>query len=337
LDPTEFEQRVAASLPADIAGGRVVVAVSGGADSVCLLRVLHTLQRPMQLALFAAHFNHGWRGAESDTDASFVAELCGSLGITLFRRDALLSEDSESRLNATSRVNEETAREERYDFLHRVATDENCRFVAVAHTADDQVETVLHHILRGTGLAGLRGMPLERDFDGARLIRPLLTLRRTEVESYLAAIGQPFRVDATNADERFTRNRLRHILLPLLREQFNPQVDDALLRLAEQARDATRVLHAVAAELLDEALLELTPTVCRLRRDVLIAADPELVRTALMLLWQRAGWPRGKMTREDWRRAAKLVDCDGAVTLPGGIDVSSRVGVVGIRREFAGA
>jgi tRNA(Ile)-lysidine synthase len=336
VDPSAFEQRVAANLPPELAGRRVLAAVSGGADSVCLLRVLHALRGPLQLELFAAHFNHGWRGADSDADAAFVRDLCDMLEIELFSDAALLSEDSESRLNAGSRLNEEGARDKRYEFFDRVATDNQCGFVAVAHTADDQVETVLHHILRGTGLAGLRGMPLERDFDCARLIRPLLTVRRAEVEAYLAAIGQPFRTDATNADERFTRNRIRRVLLPLLREQFNPQVDDALLRLADQARDATRVLHAVAGELLDESLLELTPAVCRLRRDALIEADPELVRTALMLLWKRAGWPRRKMCRDDWRRAAELVVRDGAMTLPGGIQVRSRGGVVVFQPKFDG-
>ena len=157
-------------------------------------------------------------------------------------RRALLSEDSESRLN----VSEESARDVRYVYLQQVATEQHCGFVAVAHTADDQVETLLHHILRGTGLAGLRGMPAEREFGESRLIRPLLTVRRADVEAYLTAIDQPFRSDATNAEERFTRNRIRHILLPLLRERFNPQVDAALLRLGEQAQDTTRVLHAIA-------------------------------------------------------------------------------------------
>lgn len=325
MEPTEFEESVAAALPTDISGSHVIVAVSGGADSVCLLRVLHALRTPMQLALFAAHFNHRWRGTESDADAEFVAELCATLGIEVVI-------DSQ---NDAGQLNEEAARDARYQFLHRVATDKHCNSIALGHTADDQAETVLHHILRGTGLAGLRGMPLEREFRGARLIRPLLRTRRTDVEAYLAAIGQPFRTDATNVDERFTRNRLRHVLLPLLREQFNPQVDDALLRLANQARDATRVLHAVAGDLLDDALLERTPTVCRLRRDVLRDADPELVRTALMLLWKRAGWSRQKMSREDWQRAAALVVDGGAKTLPGGVHARVRGGVLEFRREFA--
>jgi tRNA(Ile)-lysidine synthase len=300
------------------------------------LRVLHRLRQPMQLELFAAHFNHGWRGAESDADAAFVRELCGSLQIPVviepFSRAACGLALSRKR----TRRNEESARDDRYGFLRHVASDRQCRFVAVAHTADDQVETVLHHMLRGTGLAGLRGMPLEREFGEARLIRPLLTLRREDVEAYLSAIGQPFREDVTNVDERFTRNRLRHVLLPLLRERFNPQVDDALLRLAEQAREATRVLHRVAGELLDDVLLELTPVVCRLRREPLRAADPELVRTALTLLWRRAGWSRQKMSREDWRRAAELAVRDGAVTLAGGVHVDSRGGVLVFRREFDG-
>src|SRR5205823_11908216 len=122
---------------------------------------------------------------------------------------------------------EETARDERYRFLEVTAVAIGCRAIATAHTADDQAETILHHVLRGTGLAGLRGIPRARELaSGITLIRPLLDLERSVVLDYLAKIGQDFRDDASNRDEAYTRNRIRHQLLPLLAREYNPHIGE---------------------------------------------------------------------------------------------------------------
>ena len=237
-----------------------VVAVSGGADSVALLRALHALEKPVTVA----HVNHQLRGAESDADAAFVGDLCRSLDVPC-RVKAI----DVAAIAAGDNL-EATARNVRYAFFARVANETGAAWIATGHTADDQAETVLHRIIRGTGIQGLRGIhpsptppprgeghspsALGEGAGGrvAAVIRPLLTVTRAEVLAYLAALNQPFREDATNADPRFTRNRIRHELLPLLRT-FNPDVVAALAHLAEHAGDAHEVIEAVAAEVLAKA------------------------------------------------------------------------------------
>ncbi|MFQ5734365.1 MAG: tRNA lysidine(34) synthetase TilS [Planctomycetaceae bacterium] len=342
MTPARFERRVAAALPAGRAG-RILAAVSGGADSVAMVRALQRLQSGRDFQLYAAHLNHRLRGDASDGDAIWVERLCRELNVTLRveKTDVLTA--------GPGGAIEETARRLRYGFLTETARTFDCPWVAAAHTADDQAETILHHILRGTGLAGLRGMPAERVLADAQpstldesairnpqstiqLIRPLLELRRSDVEAYLEALGQTHRQDATNTDRQFTRNRIRHVLLPLLREQFNPRVEDALLRLSQQARESAGALDSVAVDLLSAAALEITPEICRLDRKPLRNAHPHLVRCALVLLWDRAGWPRQTMGFDDWQRAAALIHKDGALTLPGNIDARTRGNALVLRR-----
>lgn len=331
MNVSQFEHSVAAALPGD--GARVLAAVSGGADSVALLRALHRLQAEGRFELHAAHFNHGLRGAASDADARWVADVCRQLGVPITLDG--VDEDTPGRMGSI----EEEARHRRYAFLIETARHTGAPFVATAHTADDQVETVLHHVVRGTGLAGLGGMPAARGLawrDGnpqTTLIRPLLRLRRADVEAYLQALGQDYRQDATNADEQFTRNRIRHTLLPLLREQFNPRVDEALLKLSQQARQAADALDSVAAALLAAAALQIAPEICRLDRAALREAHPHLVRCALVLLWDRAGWPRQMMAFDDWQRTAALASEEGALTLPGNIDARTRGNALVLRRR----
>ena len=329
MTPTDFDRRIAAALP-NCGELRILVAVSGGADSVGMLLALNSLRSATAVELrklHAAHFNHRLRGEESDADAAWVGHLCRDLDVEITIGSAALTGSSE-----------ESARNQRYEFLAQTAREIGYGFVATAHTADDQAETILHHVLRGTGVAGLRGMPAERRLGESdkgefiRLIRPMLGLHRSDVEEYLGSLGQSFREDRTNVDEQFTRNRIRHSLLPLLREQFNPRVDEALLKLSQQAGEATEALECLAADLLDRAVLEQTGAICRLNRNVLQKAHPSLVRWALVRLWDRAQWPRQMMSFDDWHRTAALVHETGAVTLPGNIDVRPRGDTLILRR-----
>ncbi|HFB52371.1 MAG TPA: tRNA lysidine(34) synthetase TilS, partial [Anaerolineae bacterium] len=211
------------------AGETVVVAVSGGADSVCLLDVLRRLAPALNLKLHVAHLNHQLRGDAAAADADFVRDLARrwQLPVTIGQADvAQLARQQKKSV-------EDAARAARYDFLRQVARKIHAEKIAVGHNADDQSETVLLHFLRGAGLDGLRGMlPRTPQPDGgAPLIRPLLEIPRTEIEAYCRAQNLPFRTDATNRDENFTRNRVRHSLLPLL-ETFNPNIRAALRRTA---------------------------------------------------------------------------------------------------------
>lgn len=218
-------------------GETVVVAVSGGPDSVCLLGLLVELQAELALRLHVAHLNHGLRGAAAEDDARYVAELAARLGLaaTSGRRD-VLAYRKRQRLSL-----EEAAREVRYIFLADVAAAQGAAAVAAGHTAADQVETLLMHLVRGTGLAGLRGMAprsVLRLPDGRRLavVRPLLAIERAATERYCRERNLDPRLDATNEARELLRNRVRQELVPLL-ERFNPSFGAALLRLAQTAGD----------------------------------------------------------------------------------------------------
>jgi len=235
-------------------GRPVVVGVSGGPDSVALLLALHELSthgegptRTAHLAIapVVAHLNHGLRPGAADEDQAFVEDLARRLGLPCEVGRADVRAEAES-LGVGI---EEAARHARRSFLAGVARRRGARWVALAHHADDRAETVLFHILRGTGVEGLAALgpraPLLLE-EGIEIVRPLIDVPRRLILGYLESCGQAYREDETNRTDAHTRNRLRHELLPLLRNEFNPQVDDALLRLADQA--------AAAGDVLDDAL-----------------------------------------------------------------------------------
>jgi tRNA(Ile)-lysidine synthase len=248
------------------AGDRVGVAVSGGIDSVALLRLLLELRQELGIVLSVVHFNHKLRGAESDADQEFVASLAGEHGLE-FHTD---SEDVAARAAEEHASIETVARELRYGFFRYLLGEDRAaepqglkpdfadsslrgpegplfhqsslNKIVTGHTLDDQAETVLMRIIRGAGLRGLGGIhpriPVEDD-DGevsGEIVRPLLGVRRRELEQYLKDIGQTWREDSTNADHRFTRNRVRKLVVPLLEHEFNPGVAENLSELAEIAR-----------------------------------------------------------------------------------------------------
>src|SRR5579884_1285182 len=200
-------------------GDRVLVAVSAGADSVALLRLLLELRAELGIVLAVAHFNHGLRGEDAQADEHFAAELASRHGLEFFVERVNLAKHA-----AAQRLGLEAAgRELRYRWLTRIADEHRFDAVATAHTADDQAETVLMKFLRGAGTRGLAGIyPAMVQAEGkTRFVRPLLTATRAEVEAYLASIDQPWREDASNLDRRFVRNRIRHELLPLLKRDYN--------------------------------------------------------------------------------------------------------------------
>lgn len=214
------------------AGSRVVVAVSGGPDSVALLHALLALRAALKLSLHLAHLDHGLR-PEATQDAEFVRALGTRWRIpaTIERREvgAICAREGWSL--------EDGARRTRYHVLLEVARRFSADAIATAHTADDQAETVLMRLLRGTGVMGLGGIPVKRALEpGIWVVRPLLEAWRAEVLAHLRRAGLGFREDATNTDLRFMRNRIRHELLPLLERAYNPQVKHLLVQLAEQSR-----------------------------------------------------------------------------------------------------
>jgi tRNA(Ile)-lysidine synthase len=212
------------------AGERIAVAVSGGADSVALLRLLLELRQELGVVLSVAHFHHQIRKAEADADGEFVAELArqfqlelhaGSGDVPAHARDHKVSLES-------------AARELRHRWFRGLVQQGRADKIATAHTLDDQAETVLMRILRGTGVRGLAGIAPEQK--EKHLVRPLLAVTRAEIEAYLNSLHQPWRTDSSNLDVSHTRNRVRHTLLPLLEKDFNPAIRQTLAELAELAR-----------------------------------------------------------------------------------------------------
>ncbi len=319
-------RRVAAGL-----AGPGVVAVSGGADSVALLRALCACGAG---PLTVAHVNHRLRGAESDADEAFVRDLAAGLGLEC----RVTSADVAARGGNL----EAAARAVRYRFFAEVAAAVGAGWVATGHTADDQAETVLHRVVRGTGIRGLRGIlanPERERRGGVRntpsltlRVRPLLAVTRADVLAHLAELGQPFREDATNADPRFTRNRIRHELLPLLRT-FNPDVVTALARLAEHAADAHAIIAEKAAEVLAAAERPRAGGTVVLDAAAL-GPSPAVTRAVLRLVWEREGWPAEEMGADAWDRACQVARREvSAWDFPGGVSARHTGRVVQLARR----
>ncbi len=208
-------------------GDKVLVAVSGGPDSIALLHALHTRSSEFGITLHVAHLNHGIRGEAADLDAMFVQEYGSNLGLPV----TVEKVDVPSIMREMGTGEEETARTLRYKFLRNTATYIGADKIALGHNADDRAETVLFNIIRGTGIGGLGSiLPVQGD-----LVRPLIDTPRFRIEQYINEHSLPYRVDESNFDTTYTRNRIRHDLIPLLERDYNPRVKDALVRLAEIA------------------------------------------------------------------------------------------------------
>ncbi len=257
--------------------------------------------------LVVGHFDHRLR-RESAEEARFVADLAAELGLTA--EVGIAERPTESRGDGM----EAAAREARYRFLLAAARRQGARIVATAHTQDDQVETILLRILRGTGISGLRGIPRVRELDEqTQVLRPWLEVERLEVLEYLEAIGQAFRVDGSNEDRGAARNRIRHELLPRLRREYNGQVDGALLRLAKlAAEEQDCVAHGVERLKERRVVVENRPGETLVLDCTLLQGEhPHLVGTLLRELWEEQGWPQQGMGYEEWGALAMLADHPG--------------------------
>ena len=226
---TTFPQRVLHAIREKSllrAGDRVGVAVSGGADSVALLRTLLELREELGVVVKVVHFNHRIRGAESDEDENFVRELA-----TKFDLEFHSASGETSQLAKADKLSLETAaRKLRYVFFRKLFAQDVVNKIATAHHLDDQAETLLLRLVRGSGMKGMRGVHAAT---AEGIVRPMLGARRTEIESYLRELKQTWRDDATNADVHHLRNRIRHELLPTLARDYNPSIAETLARTAE--------------------------------------------------------------------------------------------------------
>lgn len=295
----------------------VLLAVSGGADSIALLRAAAEVSKVESIRVEVGYFQHHLRGAASLADEQFVVDLCRQFELPCHLGQANWSQTLPS---------EQTARDQRYAFLKQTCQQRGLTTLLTGHHADDQVETVLYHLLRGTGLAGLGGMSAQRLLgSGITLLRPFLEVAQGVLLAYLEQLEQPFRVDESNLSSEFTRNRVRNELLPLLKTSFNPQVESAVLRLSEQAREVHNYLQQVAGSVFAQAVLERDSNRCRLLAKPLYEQPDLIRREVFVLVWTTLSWPRQRMGAKEWQ---KLSDSVGksrcSFDLPGPIHVARR-------------
>ncbi len=235
-------------------GLRLAVGVSGGADSVALLRALHERSRALGLVLRVAHLHHGLRGAEAEADRKFVRALAAELGLPFHEAHV----DTHAEAEQAGESIEEAARRLRYQWFRKLLAEVPLDAVATAHTRDDQAETVCAKFLRGAWTEGLSGIHPVIEYPEGRILRPLLAATRAEVEAYLNARGQSWREDSSNRNLAFTRNRIRHDLLPLL-EGWNPRLREHLAQMAALARDEEAWWQAELARVAPQVLLSGKP------------------------------------------------------------------------------
>ena len=315
---------------------RVLVAVSGGSDSVCLLMVLHEMRQRAVLPgldLHVGHVNYGLRGEESEKDEAYVRELGTTLSLPVHVERVHV-------VPQPGQTVQGQARDARYAFFARVRREYRLTAVATGHTADDQAETILMWLLRGSGTSGLAGIPVQR---GDGIIRPLLGVTRAQVLDYLASRGIVYRTDASNATRVYRRNQIRHEIMPLLRT-FNPRIVEGLARAAE--------ILAAEAALLDDLELERWKTVVKdiapgrvVLQGERLAQEPlglqrRLIRRALSMV---RGSAAGLTFRHVGDILARVVGVGrgGKLDLPGGIVVERDGALVTVGRsgvqERAGA
>lgn len=291
-------------------GSAITVALSGGLDSVVLLDLLLRLRDRRRWDISAAHFDHRMR-KESASEAAWVGGLCSRRGVPY-------------RLGRAPAVpkNEAEARELRYEFLQRARAAHGARWLVTAHQADDQAETVLFRLLRGSGLAGLAGIPTRR---GPDVVRPLLPFWRSELEAYVQARGLLYLADPSNLDLRIARNRIRHRLIPEIEALRAPQYRRDLFRLSELAGRATAVVGELTEKAIDKLIIEATEPRIVVARKELLAYDTEARAHLLRALVARVGPRPGRIGT---RIALKFVDSSSSGRA---VDLA---GNVVLRREF---
>lgn len=313
-----------------VSGDKVILALSGGPDSMALFSILKELKDKIGFEIIAAHLNHGLR-KEADEEARFVEDYCCQQGIPCYVRKAEVKKIAEKEGKSL----EEAGREERYRFFRELKKELGAQRIATAHHKDDLAETVLHHVIRGSGVKGLRGiMPVNGD-----LIRPLLTVTRREIEAYLKEAGIPYCIDMSNYEPVYLRNRIRNELMPYLKKEFNPRLVESLCQLAYIAR--------LENEVLEKETEKYWPQILLLREENRIVLDSEALsllhpayqhRLLIKALKEMRGGKEGDINLKEVMEILKLMEKKGSsrvIHLAGGIRVNKSYGelIISSREE----
>ena len=321
-DPKSLATKVATHLRrlAILPNSHLIVAASGGLDSMVLLHLLSHLPKDARPLLTVAHLNHGLRRSESAEDQRLVKSICEKSRLPFVTHTL----DSVTITNAHRQTIEEAARSLRYQWLENVAQKAGSAAIVTGHHADDQTETVVHHLSRGTGLRGLQGMlPDRRLPSGIRLLRPLIAFSRRQLQAYANLWQVEFRDDSTNIDTAFTRNKIRHQLIPRVSAENQPDFPAIVNQLASSAAEAVSLLDQISQNLADASIVTRTANHVLLRVES-IEKQPQLIRSHFFTwLWIQQAWPRQKMTSPHWQKLSEAITEPESprFQLPGRVDV----------------
>ena len=336
---SEFSTDVSCGLPSSWDWQQpVIIGVSGGADSMALLFSLAELSKLQESSSVAvAHVEYDLR-PEASCDREFVVEHAKQLGFPCYWKKFCVQEAS----NAQQGVGTEAvARQLRYDFFTQLAFEIGARHVAVGHTCDDQAETILHRLLRGTGLGGVVGMAGARELcEGVSLVRPMLKIRRQKPREYLKAIGQEWREDESNNQIYFARNFLRHHVLAEAESGPYPAAIEALVRFGEQACAETSSRLRIIEALIEKSIEQKSDGEILIHQKR-VGDDPDIMPEALIEIWKRKGWPRQDLSSRHLKQLTEMIFCDSstkntvpnAVDLPGGIHARLTSNSLSIQRN----
>lgn len=309
----------------------VLVGLSGGADSVVLLHALVHIGQDYNLKIYIAHIDHMFRGEESKGDMKFCLDMAESMGLTAFCEEKNIPRIAKEKGISS----EEAARIERYEFFFRVARENSINKIAVGHTIDDQAETVLMRMIRGSGMSGLRGMDPVKEMKGMTVIRPLIGVTRREIEDFIREQGVKYRHDSSNEEVVFTRNKVRHELIPYLEDRFNPNIKEVLVNMAENLR--------AEDDFLDKFSSRKFKIMSKKNRSGDISVDmgkfkkqPAAIRKRIVrsALRELKGDLR-RFTYQHWKEIEELLGArpvNSIVDLPGGIDIKKEKGVIVFKR-----
>jgi tRNA(Ile)-lysidine synthase len=309
---------------------RILCAVSGGPDSLALLYLLQELHSEMNFTLGIAHFHHGIR-KEADEDLEFVHNLAENMKIPFYWEKRNVPEISRQKKKSL----EEAAREERYDFLISTARKYSYHKIAIAHNRDDQVETFLHRLIRGAGLKGLCAMPVKITVQNITIIRPLIEIPRREIENYLKKIKIQPRIDSSNYDTRFTRNKIRQELIPYLVREFNPNIQEVLYNTVENIQLAYDFISQ-QVEKIFKRYVKIEPGCVKIKEEKFKKLHPYLRAELMRRAIQEVKEDLRRVEYDHWREIDSLFESrpyGSVVDLPRGIWVKKEKGWLVIGRK----